>query len=57
MPLIHSRAKLQKNYSTQSHEANTKSTKKKNINFLNLPLCSSWFLGALVFEDFLSMKF
>jgi len=45
-----------KKYSTPSHEAGTKYTKKKNYNYLNLPLCSLWFLGAFVFEDFFAKK-
>jgi len=45
-----------KKYSTPSHEAGTKYTKKKNYNSLNLPLCSLWFLGAFVFKDFVTIQ-
>jgi hypothetical protein len=45
--IIHGAAKLQKEYSTQSHEANTKITKKKNNNYFNLILCPCGFLVAL----------
>jgi len=52
----HSAAKLQKKYSTLSHEAGTKYTKIKKYNYLNLPLCSLWFLGVFVFESLLPKK-
>jgi len=43
--------KLEKK-STQSHKTDTKNTKIKNNNHFNLSLCSLWWLGAFVFEDF-----
>ncbi len=54
IPLFHNSIAQRscKKYSTPSHEAGTKYTKKKNYDYLNLPLCSLWFLGTFVFEDF-----
>jgi len=42
-------------YSTPRHEANTKPTKLNN-NYDDLLLCSLWFLGGFVFEDFFAKK-
>ena len=50
-----SAASCKKKHSTPRHEANTKPTKLNN-NYDDLPLCTLWFLGGFVYEDFFAKK-